>query len=151
MRIFSFFFVAKTTTFPTSPFVAYFSSFWPLEYISNWKPLQPKLYHCGFLLMVTWKCSQVEILVWRCSQFDQRGSYTKLLHRSSKIHQLCILSSTIQWYYPKYWKLLCHKSKILTIWFLTLWNWLFWQTGVKMAQRFSIFCIIPLNCGWQNT
>ena len=25
------------------------------------------------------------------------------------------------------------------------------QTGVKMAQRFSIFWITPLNCGWQNT
>ena len=35
-------------------------------------------------------------------------------------HQLCILSSTIQWCYPKYWKLFCHKSKILKFWFLTL-------------------------------
>ena len=25
------------------------------------------------------------------------------------------------------------------------------QTGVKMAQRFSIFWVTPLNCGWQNT
>ena len=25
------------------------------------------------------------------------------------------------------------------------------QIGVKMAQRFSIFWITPLNCGWQNT
>ena len=25
------------------------------------------------------------------------------------------------------------------------------QTGVKMAQQFSIFWITPLNCGWQNT
>ena len=25
------------------------------------------------------------------------------------------------------------------------------QTGVKMAQWFSIFWITPLNCGWQNT
>ena len=25
------------------------------------------------------------------------------------------------------------------------------QTGVKMAQRFSIFWITPLNCTWQNT
>ena len=35
-------------------------------------------------------------------QFDQRGSYTKLLCQSYKIHQLCILSSIIQWCYPKY-------------------------------------------------
>ena len=28
---------------------------------------------------------------------------------------VCILSSTIQWCYPKYWKLLCHNSKILII------------------------------------
>ena len=25
------------------------------------------------------------------------------------------------------------------------------QTGVKMAQWFSIFWITPLNCGWKNT
>ena len=25
------------------------------------------------------------------------------------------------------------------------------QTGVKMAQRVSIFWITPMNCGWQNT
>ena len=36
------------------------------------------------------------------SQFDQRGSYTKLPRRSYKFHQLCILSSTSQWHYPKY-------------------------------------------------
>ena len=30
------------------------------------------------------------------SQFDQRGSYAKLLRRSKKFHQLCILSCTIQ-------------------------------------------------------
>ena len=44
------------------------------------------------------------------------------------------------------------------------WNFDFWlykidyfynirhrQTGVKMAQEFSIFLITPLKCGWQNT
>ena len=36
------------------------------------------------------------------AQFDQRSSYTKLLCRSQKFHQLCSLSSTIQWCYPKY-------------------------------------------------
>ena len=41
-------------------------------------------------------------------QFDQRCSYTKLLRQSEKFHQLCILSSRIQWCYPKYWKSLCH-------------------------------------------
>ena len=36
------------------------------------------------------------------SQFDQRGSYTMFPRRSYKFHQLCILSGTIQWCYPKY-------------------------------------------------
>ena len=49
------------------------------------------------------------------SQFNQRGSYTKLLHRSWKFHQLCILSSTIQWCYPKYWKSLCHFDPCLSM------------------------------------
>ena len=49
------------------------------------------------------------------SQFDQSGSYTKLLCRSWKFHQLCILSSTIQWCYPKYWKSLCHFDPCLSM------------------------------------
>ena len=49
------------------------------------------------------------------TQFDQSGSYTKLLHRSWKFHQLCILSSTIQWCYPKYWKSLCHFDPCLSM------------------------------------
>ena len=50
---------------------------------------------------------------FRYSQFDQRGSYTKLLRRSKKFHQMCILSCTIQWCYPKYCLSSCHKNKIL--------------------------------------
>ena len=57
--------------------------------------------------------------VWKknqhISQFEQIGSYTKLLLRSWKFHQLCILSSTIQWCYPKYWKLLCHFYSCLSM------------------------------------
>ena len=34
---------------------------------------------------------------------------------AKKIHQLCILSSTIQWCYPKYWKLLCHFDSCLSM------------------------------------
>ena len=48
-------------------------------------------------------------------QFDLRSSYTKFLHQSWKFHQLCILSSTIQWWYPKYWNLLCHSCLSMSI------------------------------------
>ena len=49
------------------------------------------------------------------TQFDQSGSYTKLLRRSWKFHQFCILSSIIQWCYPKYWKSLCHFDSCLSM------------------------------------
>ena len=49
------------------------------------------------------------------SQFDRSGSYTKFLRWNWKLHQLCILSSTIQWCYPKYWKSLFHFDSCLSI------------------------------------
>ena len=45
-------------------------------------------------------------------QFDQRGSYTKLLRQSQKFHQVCIFPCTIRWSSPKFPKLLCHQCKI---------------------------------------
>ena len=83
------------------------------------------------------------------SQFDQRGSYRKLLRRSWKIHQLCILSSTIQWCIQNiencgnFGNLIFDSIKI--DYFDNNRNR---QTGVKIAQWFSIS---PLNCGCQNT
>ena len=65
---------------------------------------------------------------------------------AKKIHQLCILSSTIQWCYPKFWK--------FDFWLYKIGYFddnRHRQIGVKMAQRISIFWITPLNCGWQNT
>ena len=32
-----------------------------------------------------------------------------------KFHQLCVLSSTIQWCYPKYWKSLCYFDSCLSM------------------------------------
>ena len=85
------------------------------------------------------------------SQFDQRGSYTKLLRRSKKFQQLCILSSTIQWCYPKYWKSLRHFVPCLSMSkFIKIINLIEFQNFALMAQQFSIFWITPLNCGWQN-
>ena len=72
------------------------------------------------------------------------GFLYKVAPPELKNYQLCILSSTIKWCYPKYWKLLCHKSKILKIQFLTLYNWLFRhrQTGVKTQNGTTIFNIL---------
>ena len=60
------------------------------------------------------------------SQLDQSGSYTKLLRRRrAKFKKNQFFDYKIDYFD----------------------NNLHRQTGVKMAQRFSIFWITPLNCG----